>query len=55
MEQSGRSVKGQFKHADRIGARAVVVVGDGIEVKDMESGEQRAAESAADVLRLVRG
>jgi hypothetical protein len=33
----------------------VVVVGDGIEVKDMESGEQRPAGSAAEVLRLVRG
>jgi histidyl-tRNA synthetase len=40
LEQAGRSVKGQFKHADRVGARRVVIVGDGIEVKDMDSGEQ---------------
>ena len=53
MEQAGRSVKGQFKHADRIGARATVIVGDDLEVKDMDSGEQRPAADAAEVLRLV--
>ena len=53
MEQSGRSVKGQFKHADRIGARAVVIVGDRIEVKDMQSGEQRAVSDADEAARLV--
>jgi len=53
MEQAGRSIKGQFKHADRIRARATVIVGDGIEVKDMDSGEQRPAGDAAEVLRLV--
>jgi histidyl-tRNA synthetase len=55
MEQAGRSVKGQFKHADRIGARATVIVGDDIEVKDMDSGEQRRAADAAEVLELVTG
>ena len=53
MEQAGRSMKGQFKHADRIDARATVIVGDEIEVRDMDSGEQRPAADAADVLRLV--
>jgi histidyl-tRNA synthetase len=53
MEQAGRSVKGQMRHADRIGARAVVIVGDGLEVKDMASGEQRPAADAGEVLRLV--
>jgi histidyl-tRNA synthetase len=53
MEQAGRSVKGQFKHADRIGARAVVIVGDGLEVKDMASGDQRPAADVGEVLRLV--
>jgi histidyl-tRNA synthetase len=55
MEQGGRSVKGQFKHADRVGARAVVIVGDEIEVKDMRSGDQRPAADADEVLELVRG
>ena len=53
LEQGGRSVKGQFRHADRIGARAVIVVGDGIEVKDMTSGEQRQAANADEALRLA--
>jgi histidyl-tRNA synthetase len=53
MEQAGRSVKGQFKHADRIGARAVVIVGDQIEVKDMASGEQRPVADADEVIRMV--
>jgi histidyl-tRNA synthetase len=53
MEQSGRSVKGQFKHADRIGARVVVIVGDEIEVKDMASGEQRSVAGTDEVVRMV--
>ena len=52
VEQAGRSLKGQFKHADRIGARAVVILGDdGIEIKDMATGEQHSVESADDVLK----
>ena len=38
--RAGR-MKGQLKQADRIGARVVVIVGDTIEVKDMDTGEQR--------------
>jgi histidyl-tRNA synthetase len=53
LEQAGRSVRGQFRHADRIGARATVIVGDEIEVRDMDSGDQRPAADAAEVLRLV--
>jgi histidyl-tRNA synthetase len=44
MEQAGRSLKGQLKHADRLGARAVVIVGgDDLVVRDMKTGEQRPA------------
>jgi histidyl-tRNA synthetase len=52
LEQAGRSVKGQFKHADRLGARAVVIVGeDGtIEIKDMSTGEQHAVADADAVI-----
>ena len=53
MEQAGRSLKGQFKHADRVGARSVLVVGDGIEVKDMASGEQRPVAGVDDAVRAV--
>jgi histidyl-tRNA synthetase len=55
MEQAGRSLKGQFKHADRLGARAVVIVGDDVEVKDMKTGEQApAADPVARVMELLR-
>jgi histidyl-tRNA synthetase len=54
MEQAGRSMKGQLKQADRIGAYATVILGDTIEVKDMASGEQQEASSAADVPSLLR-
>jgi histidyl-tRNA synthetase len=43
LELAGRSLKGQLKHADRIGARYVAIVGENglATLKDMESGEQR--------------
>ncbi len=53
MEQAGRSMKGQLKHGDRLGARAVVIAGDELEVKDMESGEQRPAAGIEEAIRLV--
>ena len=53
LEQAGRSMKGQLKQADRIGAGVAVIVGDGVEVKDMASGEQRAASGPDEVLALV--
>jgi histidyl-tRNA synthetase len=53
MEQTGRSVKGQFKHADRIGARATVIVGDELELKDMDSGEQEAVADVAEIVRRL--
>jgi histidyl-tRNA synthetase len=53
LEQAGRSVKGQFKHADRLGARRVVIVGDGIEVKDMASGEQREVAGVDEAVAAV--
>jgi histidyl-tRNA synthetase len=53
-EQAGRSLKGQLKQADRVGAFATVILGDSIEVKDMETGAQREAESMDDVLEMVR-
>jgi histidyl-tRNA synthetase len=53
LEQAGRSMKGQLKHANRIGARVVVIIGDTIEVKDMDTGEQRPAESAEQAIEMV--
>jgi histidyl-tRNA synthetase len=54
VEQAGRSLRGQLRQADRIGARSTVIVGDGIDVKDMQSGEQRRAADADEALALVR-
>ncbi len=53
MEQAGRSMKGQLKHADRLEAHAVVIVGDQLEVKDMDTGKQQAAADAEEVASLL--
>src|SRR5215210_2788669 len=53
MEQAGRSLKGQLKQADRLGARWTVILGDEIEVKDMDTGAQQRAESVDQVLGMV--
>jgi histidyl-tRNA synthetase len=53
MEQAGRGMKGQLRQANRVGARATVIVGDSLDVKDMDSGEQREASSDEDVVELV--
>jgi histidyl-tRNA synthetase len=57
QELAGRSLKGQLKQADRAGARYVAIVGaDGIQLRDMDSGEQEGVESAAAVVaRVLRG
>jgi histidyl-tRNA synthetase len=40
MEQAGRSIKGQFKQADRLGAAKVVILSsDEVRVRDMKTGE----------------
>jgi histidyl-tRNA synthetase len=52
-EQAGRSLKGQLRQADRIGAFATVILGDSIEVKNMETGEQREAAGVDDVVGMV--
>ena len=54
MEQAGRSLKGQLKQADRIGASVVVLVGEAIEVKDMDSGQQRPVRDSAEAIETVR-
>jgi histidyl-tRNA synthetase len=55
MEQAGRSLKGQLKHADRLGARAVVIVGsEGLSVRDMNSGDQREVSDVAEALEALR-
>jgi histidyl-tRNA synthetase len=57
QELAGRSLKGQLRQADRAGARYVAIVSaDGIQLRDMDSGEQEPVESAAAaVARVIRG
>ena len=46
LDLGGRSVKGQMKQADRVGARAAIVLDDdgAAQIRDMSSGEQRPIE-----------
>jgi histidyl-tRNA synthetase len=56
LELTGRSLKGQLKHADRIGARFVAIVEDrSVALKNMESGEQRELDPAAVIPTILRG
>ena len=55
LEQAGRSLKGQLKHADRLDAKAVAIVGDGIEWKDMGTGEQRPVTNIQEAVRIAVG
>jgi histidyl-tRNA synthetase len=54
LELAGRSLKGQLKQADRIGARYVAIIGDDAQVslKEMESGNQREL-AATDVIPAI--
>jgi len=56
LEQAGRSLKGQLRHADRVGARFALIVGadGGMELKDMRSGAQRPVADTGEVVRAVR-
>ena len=55
MGEPGRSMKGQMKQADRVGARwTVIVEEEGFELKDMESGEQRPVASWEEVVKAFQ-
>jgi histidyl-tRNA synthetase len=55
LELAGRSIKGVFKQADRVGARYVAVLGDdGVALKDLQSGEQQTVELDT-VMHHIRG
>ena len=54
MEQAGRSLKGQLRHAGRLGAERVVIVRDGeLAVRDMRAHEERAAADSKEALALL--
>jgi histidyl-tRNA synthetase len=57
LELAGRSLKGQLRQADRVGARYVAIVSDErlISLKDMESGHQSELEPQTVVATILRG
>ncbi|CAB4858525.1 MAG: histidine--tRNA ligase [Actinobacteria bacterium] len=56
LEVTGRSVKASLKHANKIGARGVALLdSSGDQLKNMDTGEQIAAESVATLLDALRG
>jgi histidyl-tRNA synthetase len=48
VDLAGRSLKGQLKHADRVGARSVAILEEdgSVQLRDMQSGEQRSVDPA---------
>jgi len=55
MEQAGRSLKGQLKQADRVGARATLILGgEGVAVKEMSSGNQRDTPDVKTALEALK-
>jgi histidyl-tRNA synthetase len=57
LELTDRSLKGQLKQADRIGARYVAIIGEGAaaSLKEMDSGEQRELAAADVIPAILRG
>ena len=56
FDLAGRGVKGQLKHANRIGARYVVILDEGgAQLRDMASGEQRPVEADNLIEELTGG
>jgi len=56
LELAGRSLKGQLKQADRVGARYVAILGeDGMTLRDMGSGEQRRIRPDAVLHHMTHG
>jgi histidyl-tRNA synthetase len=54
METTGRSLRGQLKHAERLGARYVAIVdADGIRLKDTRAATQETVSSGELIERLV--
>ncbi|HLY48767.1 MAG TPA: histidine--tRNA ligase [Solirubrobacteraceae bacterium] len=57
LELAGRSLKGQLKQADRLGARYVAILGgDGeVSLKEMERGDQRELPLSSVIPEILRG
>jgi histidyl-tRNA synthetase len=57
VDLAGRGLKGQLKHADRLGAgRVLILEGDGTaQLRDMRSGEQRPVDTGNLVDEMIGG
>jgi histidyl-tRNA synthetase len=57
VDLAGRGLKGQLKHADRLGARRVLILeaDGGAQLRDMQSGEQRPADTGNLVSEMTGG
>jgi histidyl-tRNA synthetase len=56
LELAGRSLRGQLRHADRIGARYVAIVGErATSLRNMESGEQHEMSPHDVIPSILRG
>ena len=57
LELAGRGLKGQLKHADRLGARYVAIIGDPMQIslKDMEAGDQTELAPESVIPTILRG
>ena len=55
LELAGRSLKGQLRHAARLGARYVAIVGTEVSLKNMETGVQQELPLAAAIPTILRG
>jgi histidyl-tRNA synthetase len=56
LELTSRSLKGQLKHADRIGARYVAIVETGtVALRNMETGSQQELDRASVIPTILRG
>jgi histidyl-tRNA synthetase len=56
LDLARRSVKGQMRHADRLGAAHAVILDEGgsVQLRDMRSGEQRDV-NVADIVQELAG
>jgi histidyl-tRNA synthetase len=57
IDLAGRGLKGQLKHADRLGARRVVILEEdgGAQLREMASGEQRPVDAGNLIEELTGG
>jgi histidyl-tRNA synthetase len=55
LELAGRSLKGQLRHAARLEARYVAIIGTEVSLKNMESGVQQELPLATVIPTILRG